>query len=118
MRRAETRRAHLPYTWCIVWPLLVLLGSVLLRPTLSLAEPVVIKFATLAPEGTPWMHSMEEMNREIQGKSGGQVAFRFYAGGVAGDERDVIRKIRINQLHGGAFSGFGLGEILPELRVL
>jgi TRAP-type C4-dicarboxylate transport system substrate-binding protein len=78
----------------------------------------VIKFATLAPEGTPWMNIMEEMNREVQEKSGGQVAFRFYAGGVAGDERDVMRKIRINQLHGGAFSGFGLGEVLSEIRVL
>jgi TRAP-type C4-dicarboxylate transport system substrate-binding protein len=64
------------------------------------------------------MNIMAEMNREIQEKSGGQVAFRFYAGGVAGDERDVIRKIRINQLHGSAFSGFGLGEELPEIRVL
>jgi TRAP-type C4-dicarboxylate transport system substrate-binding protein len=108
----------MPCTWWIVGLLLVLLGSVLLRPTLSLAEPVVIKFATLAPEGTPWMHIMEEMNQEIQEKSGRQVAFRFYPGGVAGDERDVLRKIRINQLHGGAFSGFGLGEVLPEIRVL
>ncbi len=98
--------------------LLVLLSGGLWRPSLSLAEPVVIKFATLAPEGTPLMNIMEEMNREIQEKSAGQVAFRFYAGGVAGDERDVIRKIRINQLHGGAFSGFGLGEVLPEIRVL
>src|SRR5262245_66390132 len=64
------------------------------------------------------MNTREEMNREIQEKSGGQVAFRFYAGGVAGDERDVLRKIRINQLHGGTFSGFGLGEVLPEIRVL
>ncbi len=108
----------MPCAWCIVGPLLVLLGSVLLRPTLGLAEPVVIKFATLAPEGTPWMNIMEEMNQEIQEKSGGQVTFRFYPGGVAGDERDVLRKIRINQLHGGAFSGFGLGEVLPEIRVL
>ena len=96
----------------------MLLSSVCLQPRPGLAEPVVIKFATLAPEGTPWMNIMEEMNREVQEKSGGQVAFRFYAGGVAGDERDVIRKIRINQLHGGAFSGFGLGEVLPEIRVL
>ena len=100
------------------WTLLVLLGSVCLPPQSGLAEPVVIKFATLAPEGTPWMNIMEEMNREVQEKSGGQVAFRFYAGGVAGDERDVMRKIRINQLHGGAFSGFGLGEVLSEIRVL
>ena len=104
-------------TWTC-WALLVLLGSVFLQPRLGLAEPVIIKFATLAPEGTPWMNTMEEMNREVQEKSGGQVAFRFYAGGVAGDERDVLRKIRINQLHGGAFSGFGLGEVLPEIRVL
>jgi len=91
---------------------------VLLLPLPGLAEPVVIKFATVAPEGTPWMNIMEEMNQEIQEKSAGQVSFRFYPGGVAGDERDVIRKIRINQLHGGAFSGFGLGEVLPEVRVL
>src|SRR5215472_16155732 len=104
-------------TWTC-WTLLVLLGSVCLQPRPGLAEPVIIKFATLAPDGTPWMNIMEEMNREVQEKSGGHVAFRFYAGGVAGDERDVIRKIRINQLHGGAFSGFGLGEVLPESRVL
>jgi TRAP-type C4-dicarboxylate transport system substrate-binding protein len=104
-------------TWTY-WTLLVLLGSVCFQPRPGLAEPVIIKFATLAPEGTPWMNIMEEMNREVQEKSGGQVAFRFYAGGVAGDERDVMRKIRINQLHGGAFSGFGLGEVLSEIRVL
>jgi TRAP-type C4-dicarboxylate transport system substrate-binding protein len=79
---------------------------------------VVIKFATIAPEGTPWMQLMEEMNQVVQQQSKGQVTFRFYPGGVAGDERDVIRKMRINQLQGGAFSGFGLGEVLPEIRVL
>ena len=74
----------MPCTWWITGLLLILLASVL-RPTLSQAEPVVIKFATLAPEGTPWMNIMEEMNQEIQEKSGRQVAFRFYPGGVAGD---------------------------------
>jgi TRAP-type C4-dicarboxylate transport system substrate-binding protein len=96
----------------------MVIGGAALQPRLVRAEPLVIKFATLAPEGTPWMNVMEDMNREVQEKSGGQVAFRFYAGGVAGDERDVLRKIRINQLHGGAFSGFGLGDVLPEIRVL
>ncbi len=106
---------------CSVWTLslvLCLLGSRLMLPLPLAADPVVIKFATLAPEGTPWMNLMEEMNQEIQRQSNGQVTFRFYAGGIAGDERDVIRKMRINQLHGGAFSGFGLGHLLPEIRVL
>src|SRR2546428_5800880 len=118
VRRAEARADHRQCVRWIRWLLFVLLGSVLLHPTRGLAEPVVIKFATLAPEGTPWMNIMEEMNQEIQEKSAGQVTFRFYPGGVAGDERDVLRKIRINQLHGGAFSGFGLGDVLPEVRVL
>jgi len=78
---------------------------------------VVITFATLAPEGTPWMHTMQEMNQELREKSAGQLSFRFYAGGVAGEERDVLDKIRHAQLHGGAFSGFSLGEVLPEVRV-
>jgi TRAP-type C4-dicarboxylate transport system substrate-binding protein len=102
----------------MLWLFFLLLGWPLLHPGCAAAAQVVFKFATLAPEGTPWMNLMEDMNQEIQHQSDGQVAFRFYAGGVAGDERDVIRKIRINQLHGGAFSGFGLGEILPEIRVL
>lgn len=96
---------------------LCLLGSLLLPHAVG-AEPLVIKFATLAPDGTPWMKIMEEMNHAVQEQSGGQLAFRFYSGGVAGDERDVLRKIRINQLHGGAFSGFGLGDVLSETRVL
>lgn len=100
-----------------VWMCLVCV-LVLCCPPAIRAEPVVIKFATIAPEGTPWMQIMEEMNQVIQQQSKGQVMFRFYPGGVAGDERDVIRKMRINQLQGGAFSGFGLGEVLPEIRVL
>lgn len=99
----------------LLWTYLLLLGSVFIAQA---AEPIVIKFATLAPEGTPWMNIMEEMNEELQQKSAGQVSFRFYAGGVAGDERDVLRKMRIQQLHGGAFSGFGLGEVLSDVRVL
>jgi TRAP-type C4-dicarboxylate transport system substrate-binding protein len=101
----------------IFWELLLCMILCAL-PVWVLAEPLVIKFATIAPEGTPWMSLMEEMNDELRQRSHEQVAFRFYPGGVAGDERDVLRKMRINQLHGGAFSGFGLGEIVPEIRVL
>jgi TRAP-type C4-dicarboxylate transport system substrate-binding protein len=100
-----------------IWSVLLLVWS-FGGTMLVTAEEVVIKFATLAPEGTSWMNLMQEMNDDLKRQSNGQIAFRFYAGGVAGDERDVIRKIRINQLQGGAFSGFGLGELLPELRVL
>ena len=82
------------------------------------AETHVIKFATLAPEGSTWMKTMRALEKTIKEKSRGEVLFRVYAGGVAGDELDVLKKIRIGQIHAAAFSGVGFGEILPLVRVL
>jgi TRAP-type C4-dicarboxylate transport system substrate-binding protein len=82
------------------------------------ADPVVIKFATLAPEGSTWMKVMGELNAEVQAKTGGRVKFKFYAGGVQGDETDVVKKIRIGQLHAAGFTGVGLGQIAPAVRIL
>ena len=77
-----------------------------------------IKFATVAPEGSIWMKHMRKLDQRIQKKSEGQVKFRFYAGQIAGDEIDVLKKIRIGQIHCTAFSGVGFGKILPMVRVL
>lgn len=82
------------------------------------AEPLTIKFATVAPEGSTWMNTMKELEKTIREKTQGQIAFRVYAGGVAGDELDALRKIRIGQLQSAAFSGVGFGQILPSVRVL
>ncbi len=82
------------------------------------STPYTIKFATLAPEGSTWMNVMRELDKEIREKSNNRIKFKFYAGGVSGDEKDVIRKIRIGQLHAGGFSGVGIGQIVPEVRVL
>ncbi|MEE3346605.1 MAG: TRAP transporter substrate-binding protein DctP [Nitrospinota bacterium] len=78
----------------------------------------IIKFATLAPEGSSWMKSMRGLAGKVKKATDGNVTFRFYPGGVSGDEKDVIRKMRIGQLHGAGFTGVGLGQILPEVRVL
>ena len=82
------------------------------------AKKQIIKFATLAPEGSSWMNSMRRLSDNIKKATDGNVVFRFYPGGVSGDEKDVIRKIRVGQLHGAGFTGVGLGEILKEVRVL
>jgi TRAP-type C4-dicarboxylate transport system substrate-binding protein len=94
---------------------LLLLGS---SQTVPGREPVTIKFATLAPEGSTWMRLLREMDAEVHKRSNGRVRFLFYPGGVLGDEIDVLRKIRVGQLHAGAFSGVGLGSVVPSIRVL
>jgi TRAP-type C4-dicarboxylate transport system substrate-binding protein len=78
----------------------------------------IIKFATVAPRNSGWMREMLHLDSLVRVETGGAVGFRFYAGGVQGDERDVLRKIRIGQLHAGGFTGVGLGTVLPAARIL
>lgn len=78
----------------------------------------LIKFATVAPEGSAWMKQMAQLDQAVRRESSGRLGFKFYAGGIAGDEVDVLRRMRIGQIHCAAFSGVGFGEILPLLRVL
>ena len=93
--------------------LLILFGA-----SYCFAGKTYIKFATLAPEGSSWMKHMRLLGKELSKQTDGEVAIKFYPGGVSGDEKDVIRKMRIGQLHAAGFTGVGLGEILPEVRVL
>lgn len=77
-----------------------------------------IKLALLAPEGSTWHKVMTAWDKELKEKSSGRVALKIYAGGVLGDEQDVIRKMRIGQVHAAGFTGLGLGIVNPAVRVL
>ncbi len=77
-----------------------------------------LKIATLAPEGSSWMKRFHEASRAIEKRSDGRLKMKIYAGGIMGDEPDVIRKIRIGQLQGAAVTGIGLGIIQSAVRVL
>jgi TRAP-type transport system periplasmic protein len=56
--------------------------------------------------------------RTVEARTAGRVKVKFYAGGVQGDERDVLRKIRLGQLSGAAITNIGLSVIAPEVRAL
>lgn len=82
------------------------------------ADTYVLKFATLAPQGSTWMKAFDAWSRELASKSQGRLMIKFYPGGISGDEPDMLRKIRFGQLQGAALSGHGVGEIFPPARVL
>lgn len=75
------------------------------------AEEVLIKMATLAPQGSEWHQVLQEMGAAWQKASNGKVAFRLYPGGVAGDDGDVVRKMRLGTLNAALLSGTGLSDI-------
>lgn len=77
-----------------------------------------IKVALVTPEGSAWTETLQRMARDVETRTGGEVRFIVYAGGISGDEHDVLRKMRVNRIHAAGFSGVGLGVILPEIRIL
>jgi len=85
-------------------------------PALAVRK-IVIKFASLAPEGTTWMNIMRRLDRDMRKGTKKAVRFRIYPGGVSGNEKDMVRKLRVGQLHAAGFTGVGLGEILPAVRL-
>lgn len=83
-----------------------------------LCQEHIIKFATVAPEGSSWVGIMKEYDAAVRKESGGKLGFRIFAGSVAGDEQDVLRKIRLGQFHSEGITGNGISEIAKPVRVL
>jgi len=79
---------------------------------------LVIKIATLVPEGSDFMKTFNKMNLEIKEKTAGEVEFKVYTGGVMGNDADVLRKMRVGQIQGGAFTAGGASAVYPDLRAL
>lgn len=77
----------------------------------------VVKLATLVPEGSVWDKSMREMGAEWSTSTQSRVLLRVYPGGVAGDEPDLVRKMRIGQLQAAAVTTAGLANIDPAFNV-
>src|SRR5436305_12868626 len=75
------------------------------------AQQIVIKMGTLAPEGSPWHQVLQKMGERWRTISGGRVKLNIYAGGVLGDEPDLVKKMRINQIQAVALSGAGMADI-------
>lgn len=76
-----------------------------------------LKIATLTPEGSAWMQKMRKAASQIKTQTDGRVKLKIYPGGVMGDDKAVLKKIKIRQLHGGAMAGGSLARFYPDSQV-
>jgi len=81
------------------------------------AHAMWFKIATLSPEGSVWMERMREGAEELARRTNNRVRIKYYSGGVMGDDKAVLRKIRIGQLQGGAFVGGSLSEYYRDNQI-
>ena len=80
------------------------------------SRPIIIKLATVAPEGTEYYNLLFEMGQRWQQETNGQVQLRIYPNGVVGGERDTIRKMRVGQIQASAMSSIGLAELTDQIQ--
>jgi TRAP-type transport system periplasmic protein len=82
------------------------------------AQQVVVKMATLVPEGSSWHQILKETFEKWKVASGGRVIVRIYPGGVAGDDADVVRKMRLGTLNAAVLTEVGIAEIEKSVYAL
>jgi TRAP-type C4-dicarboxylate transport system substrate-binding protein len=88
---------------------------------LALGAPlsaITIKLGSLAPAGSPWHQSLVEVGVRWKELSAGSVALKIYPAGVAGDEQDMIRKMRIGQLQAAGVTAYGLTRVYPDVAAM
>ena len=83
----------------------------------SAGNAAVLKIATVTPEGSAWMEAMRAGAKEIKERTDGRVEIKYYGGGVMGNDDKVLGKIRIGNLHGGAFTPSALQSIYPDVSL-
>ncbi len=84
---------------------------------IAAAQEHTLKIATLSPENSDWMRRMREGSRAIEEGTEGRVKVKFYGGGVMGNDKKVMRKMRIGQLHGATFTAGGLVDRYPDIQI-
>ena len=81
------------------------------------AHAVTLKIATISPEGSTWMEQMRKGADQVAKATDNRVKFKFYPGGVMGNDKAVLRKIRIRQLQGGALMAGSLSSFFPGNQI-
>jgi TRAP-type C4-dicarboxylate transport system substrate-binding protein len=97
---------------------LVALAAMIVSAAPLGAQPVLVKMATLVPDGSSWHLILKETGDKWRTLSNGSVTVRLYAGGVAGDDPDVVRKMRLGTLNAGVLTSVGVAEIDKSVYAL
>jgi TRAP-type C4-dicarboxylate transport system substrate-binding protein len=96
---------------------LALILGILVSGHWDAAGATDFKIATLSPDGSSWMIKMRAGAAEVTRRTDGRVRFKFYPGGVMGDDNAVLRKIRIGQLQGAVFTNGALERFYPDNKI-
>jgi TRAP-type C4-dicarboxylate transport system substrate-binding protein len=82
------------------------------------AEPIVLRFGTVAPDGTAWARIAKQTSAALDAATKGQVTSKWYFGGIAGDELQMLDRMRRDQLDAIVSGGMLCQKLSPAMRVM
>ncbi|MDB4970580.1 MAG: TRAP-type C4-dicarboxylate transport system, substrate-binding protein [Myxococcales bacterium] len=91
------------------------LCALTLLTTPAAADPVTLRMAAIAPDGTEWARTLKAFARDVEVSSKGELKMKWYLGGIAGDELAALERVKQGQLDGEAGSSF-CARLAPSLR--
>ena len=96
------------------------LAIVLLLATagVAAADEQLLRIGTIVPEGTGWARDLHALARELESTTNGSVKMKFYMGGIAGDETEMMQRVRRGQLDGILSGAVACEATAPSLRVV
>lgn len=93
-------------------------GLAALAPTVSLAQIVSLRLATLVPKHSVYHQQLMELGEAWRSAQGSGARFTVFTDGSQGGEAEIVRRMRIGQLQGALVSVVGLREIEPSIAAL
>lgn len=78
----------------------------------------VFRIGSAAPENSPWGRSLNRIAAEWRRISNGRVRVQVFHNGIAGDEDDMVRKMRIGQLQAVVMTNTGISNFSDQLLTL
>jgi len=76
---------------------------------------ITIVLASLVPENTPWGAAINRMAADWAKVTNGEVQVITHHGAILGDEQEVLRKIKSDDIQAAVFTSLGLKSVMPEV---
>lgn len=90
----------------------------LLFSSFTFSKTNLVRFAMIAPFGTPWSDEVYKAGEEINKRTQNAITLKIYDSAKMGDEPDYLRKMRSGQIHCGLFTGYGFSFVDPSILVM
>jgi len=93
----------------------ILLLFFIVCPLFAQQRTTIIRLASLVPENTAWGQAINRLAAEFKRVTNGEVEVIVFHNSTAGDEPEVLRKLRGNQIQAAIFTSMGISAVMPEV---